>query len=444
MNSSFYTGLAGMKAQQYGIDMLSDNVANVNTPGYKSTSAEFSTIFSQQLNLNGSLYNPQANDIGVGAVARGTSTDFSAGSVIASENKYDMIIEGSGWFGVQDGQGDLMYTRAGQFSRDANGFLVDGSGNHVLGTSANNIINGNVKQDPTQTITLSDVNKQTAIQIPDTLTIPSVPSTFINFKGPLDPKKIEEVGPNGTKVEVPNVEVYRVDVYDSQGNINKLNITFTKQVPQAVSSTTWDAKAVLNDENGNILNTSEGELFFNGHGALTGSTINSILDNDGNPLALGFGTFFDPNITNSGYDGLVSLAGLDSSRNIEKDGNPAGTLQDYGIDNLGNIQATFSNGKTIPISKVAIYHFRNEAGLEKIGTSAYKASANSGNAKFFKDQAGNTLQISSIKNRKIEVSNLNITTALTDLIVMQKAFDASSKSITTSDQLIQNAINMKR
>jgi len=118
--------------------------------------------------------------------------------------------------------------------------------------------------------------------------------------------------------------------------------------------------------------------------------------------------------------------------------------KDYGIDALGNIQASFSNGKTIPISKVAIYHFRNEEGLEKLGNSTFKESVNSGKAKFFKDKDGNTLEISSIKNNKIEMSNLNLTTALTDLIVMQKAYDASSKSITTSDQMIQNAINMKR
>jgi flagellar hook protein FlgE len=433
-----------MKSQQYGIDVLSDNIANVNTPGYKATTTEFSTIFSQQLNLNGSLYNPQANDIGVGAVAKSTSTDFSAGSIIESENKYDMIIEGSGWFGVKDGNNNTSYTRAGQFSRDANGFLVDASGNHVLGTSSKNIVDGHVIQNPTTTITLSDVAKQEPILIPDTLTIPSVPTTFINFKGPLDPKRIEKVGADGTKVEVPNLEVYRADVYDSQGNINKLDITFTKQVPQAVSTTTWNAKAELRDENGNIISTDEGELFFNGTGAFTGSTLNSVIDNNGDPISLGFGTPYDRNIPNSGYDGLVSLAGLDSSRDIEKDGNPSGTLQDYGIDDLGNIQATFSNGKTIPISKVAIYHFRNESGLEKIGSSAFRTTANSGEAKFFKDQEGNTLQISSIKNRKIEISNLDMTTALTDLIVMQKAYDASSKSITTSDELIQNAINMKR
>jgi flagellar hook protein FlgE len=442
MNSSFYTGLSGMKAHQYGIDVLSDNIANVNTSGYKATSVDFSTIYSQQ--MTGSLFDPTTNDIGVGSVGKGVRTDFSSGSIIDSENKYDMVIEGAGWFGVKDSNNDIAYTRAGQFSRDADGFLVDANGNYVLGTSANNVEGNSIKQNPSTTIELTDVENQQPIQIPDDLTIPSVASTYINFKGPLNPKKIEEVGPDGNMVEVPNVEVYRADVYDSQGNTNKLDITFTKEIPQASSSTTWNATAVLKDANGNILSTEDGQLFFNGRGALTGSTLTSIIDNNGDPLALGFGTFYDENIPNSGYDGLVSLAGLDSSRDIEKDGNPSGTLLDYGVDNLGNIQATFSNGKTVPISKVAIYHFRNEEGLSKVGTSHYKVTANSGEAKFFKDQAGNTLQISNIKNRKVEISNINITTALTDLIVLQKAYDASSKSITTSDQMIQNAINMKR
>ena len=442
MNTSFYTGVAGMKTHQYGIDVLSDNIANVNTAGYKSSTAEFSTIFSQQ--LNGSLFDPTANDIGVGATAKGTRTDFSAGSVIDSENKYDMIIEGQGWFGVMDRNSEVSYTRAGKFSRDAEGFLVDASGNYVMGTSANNIAGDTIIQNPSSTITLGNISAQKPIQIPDSLTIPSVATTFINFKGPLDPKKIEKINADGVMEEVANVETYRADAYDDQGNINKLNITFTKQVPQAATSTIWKAEAILNDENGNILNKESGQLTFNGRGALTGSTLNSITDNNGNPLALNFGTLFDENIANSGYDGLVSLAGLDSSRNIERDGNPSGTLQDYGIDSLGNIQATFSNGKTIPISKVAIYHFRNEEGLSKLGDTTYQESANSGKAKFFKDQAGNTLEISNIRNRKVEVSNVNMTTALSDLIIMQKAYDASSKSITTSDQMIQNAINMKR
>ncbi len=441
MNSSFYNGVAGMKAQQYGIDMLSNNVANVNTSGYKAQSVLFSNIYAQQ--LTGSAMGPLTYETGVGATAKSSTTDFSLGSFIDSENKYDMIIEGEGWFGVKDSTGEVLYTRAGSFSRDANGDLVTASGAYVLGTSSNNVTGDHIVKDPAKSIVLSEVSKQEVIHIPDTLSIPATPTSFVNLKGPLNPKPIFETLADGSKIEKANEEVYRTDVYDDQGNLNKLNIYFTKKVPQDKSSTTWYAKAVLNDESGNIISEKEGKLEFNGRGGLVGNNLTSI-DNNGTNVDLSFGTFFDENTPNSGYDGLVSLAGLDSSRNVTKDGNPPGELQDYGIDNLGNIQANFSNGKTIPIAKVAIFHFRNQGGLDKVGSNQYRPSSNSGDAKFFKNEDGTTLQVSSIKNRKLEMSNVNITTALTDLIVMQKAFDASSKSITTSDQLIQNAINMKR
>jgi len=442
MNSSFYNGVAGMKAHQYGIDLLSDNIANVNTAGYRSTGVEFSTIFSEQ--LSGSLFDPTTNNIGNGATAKGVSTNFSSGSIVDSTNKFDMVIEGSGWFGVQEQDGELSYTRAGQFSRDANGDLVDLSGNYVTGTLSGNLEGTTIKHNPTQTIELSNVDQQKAIHIPDGLTIPAEPTTFVNFKGALDPTLIEEFDANvGAKVEVANTEIFRTDMIDADGNLNKLDITFTKKIPQDLTSTTWFAKAVLNDPNGNILNTKSGELSFDSRGALVGNTLTSI-DNNGTEVALGFGTYYDANVSNSGFDGLISLGGVDTNREIEKDGNLSGTLTDYGMDSNGNIQASFSNGKTVPIARVAVYHFRNEGGLEKIGNTTYKASANSGEAKFFKDQAGNTVEISSISNRKLEMSNLNVTTGLTELIVMQKAFDASSKSITTSDELIQNAINMKQ
>lgn len=442
MNISFYNGVSGMKAHQYGIDLLSDNIANVNTAGYRSTSVEFSTIFSQQ--LSGSLYDTTNNDIGLGARAIGTSTNFNTGSIVDSDNKYDMVIEGDGWFGVKDHDGEMAYTRAGQFSRDANSHLVDINGNYVTGTLSGNVVGNSIIQNPSNTIVVGDVNQQEAIHLPDDLTILAEPTTFVDFKGPLDPTLQEEFNVDlGERVEVANKEVYRTDLIDSDGNLNKLDLTFTKSIPQATSSTTWSVEAILNDPNGNPLNTEVGELSFDGRGALVGNTLTSI-NNNGTDVALDFGTFYDPNVPNSGFDGLVSLSGLNSSREIEKDGNLSGYLTDYGMDANGNIQATFSNGKTVPIAKIAVYHFRNEAGLEKVGNTTYKESVNSGEAKFFQDANGNTLEISTIKNKKLEMSNLNITTGLTELIVMQKAFDASSRSITTSDEMIQNAINMKQ
>jgi flagellar hook protein FlgE len=436
MNSSFYNGVSGMKTHQYGIDTLANNIANVNTPGFKASYAEFSDIVANQINS-------QTNSSGMGSLSSSTVTDFSSGSLLATGSKYDMAIEGKGWFGLTNEKQEVVYTRAGQFSKDAAGFLVDGQGNHLMGTSANNVANGAIVSNPKKSIDINNVTAQSTIHLPDDLTIPAVPTTFINIKGPLDPTRIEEVQLDGSKVEKANVEIYRADLFDTNGNTNKLEITFTKHVPQATTNIDWDAVAVVKDAQDNVISTQNGVLNFNSKGALIGNSLTNI-DNNGTPVTIGFGTPLNTAVPNTGYDGVVSLSGVNSSRDIVRDGYPSGILQDYEVDDLGTVQAIFSNGKTIPISRVAVFQFRNEGGMEKLGETHYKPTVNSGEASFFKDQAGNTLQVSNISTKKLEVSNLDISTALTELIVMQKAFDASSKSITTSDQLIQNAINMKR
>jgi flagellar hook protein FlgE len=442
MNTSFYTGLAGMKAHQNGIDMLSDNISNVSTPGYRATTAEFSTIYSNELNSMDILTDPTSNSIGYGSVFKGGSINFRNGTLVSSDNKYDLAIEGSGFFGVQNTKGETFFTRAGNFNRDANGMLTNSEGEYVLGISANNTNNDIVIKDPNLNIKVENAEKQSPIHIPDTLTIPANPSTFVNFSGPLDPTIKEEITTDGKKVQIPNVEVYRSEVQDGDGNTNKLEITFIKKVPQQDISTTWNAKAILRDENGNSISESEGVLEFNGHGALTSNTLTAI-NNNGTPLKIDLGSPYQKGVANSGYEGLVSLPNT-GDRKVTKDGNREGVLSDYYIDSEGIFMASFSNGKTIPISKVATYHFQNEGGLEKVGNSKFQESSNSGKAVFFTDEKGNFVDSSSIKSSKIELSNVDLTTALTDLIAMQKAYDASSKSITTSDQMIQNAINMKK
>ncbi len=442
MNTSFYNGVSGIKSQQFGIDVWAGNIANINKPGYKFVNPEFSTVFDTQ--LANSLFDPLTSDIGVGSRVASTTTNFQQGGFITTESKYDMAIEGEGWFGVLDHKGEKYYTRAGAFNRDAEGYLVDPDGNYVTGTLANNIQNGSIIQNPKMEISLTTPDAQTKINLPEELTIPPEATTYVNFKGSLDPKPIYEFDPDlGRKVEVPNIEVFRTILFDSQGNANTLEVTFKKQVPQPPTHTIWDAEAKLFDPDKNLLTTQNGQIGFNERGAIVSNTLTSI-DNNGTAVRLGFGNFYDPNTPNSGYDGLVSLADLDSTRAIEKDGHGTGHLQDYGIDGYGNIIAQFDNGSSIPIAKVAIYHFQNDAGLERETPVYFHQTSNSGKPIFYKDTEGNIIESSRLQNQKLEMSNLDLGNALTELLVIQKAFDASAKSITTSDQLIQNAINMKR
>ncbi len=442
MITSLYNGIAGMKAHQNGIDLISDNISNVNTTGYRATTPLFSTIFSQQLNSVELADDPTANDLGYGSVFNGSETNFNNGSLIDSDNQYDLAIQGSGFFGVKDTNGEILYTRDGSFSRDAKGMLVNNNGDYVMGISAYNIQGDRIINNPHTTIKSQKAGNETPIHIPDSLTYPAKPSTFVKFAGSLDPSIKTKIDNNGKRVQIPNLEIFQAEVQDNKGNTNKLAITFTKQVPQIGDSTTWDAKAELRDENGDLISTKEGTVKFNGFGALIYNNLTSI-DNNGAPLRIDLGTTYKRGVAQTGYDGLRSIQDA-QERSVQKDGAKSGELEQYFINEKGELLASFSNGVSVPIAKIALYHFRNESGLEKVGSNHFKASANSGQPTFFIDKKGNFVDPSTIQSSKLETSNVDLTTALTELIAMQKAFDASSKSITTSDQLIQNAINMKR
>ena len=150
------------------------------------------------------------------------------------------------------------------------------------------------------------------------------------------------------------------------------------------------------------------------------------------------------NIISNGFDGIISNVNLNKAKVSKKDGTPEGILNNYGMDTKGNIIADFSNGKSIPIAKIAVYHFRNPQGLSTVTSTLYNATTNSGDALFYTDKNGDNFLGSRIRSHNLESSNVSFNTALTELIITQKAFDASAKSITTSDQMIQNAINMKK
>ena len=442
MNSSFYNGISGMKTHQFGIDVMAANITGANTVGFKSSTPEFSSIYHTQ--LSGSIFDPISNDKGLGSTAQTTTTNFSHGTTVSTDGKYDLSINGDGWFGVVDATGQKAFTRAGAFTRDRDGFLVDDKGNHITGTSANNSNNGLIVDKPKSTIDMTKPESQTNIQLPDKLVIPAAPTTKVNFTGNLDSTiKTKFSAETEKNEEVPNVEVYRTTIFDKDGNENLLDIKFTKVVPQKQEGTTWNAVATLTDKDKNPISTNQGQIKFNGRGAMIENSMDSI-DNNGTQTSLNLGSIYNPSNPNSGFDGLVSLNGFESERITTKDGHKQGNLVDYGLTGDGTIMASFDNGQNVPISKVAIYNFTNEGGLDQSNPVYFKETSNSGKAMFLSDKNGKYVQNSSIASNKLEMSNLNLTTALTELLVMQKAYEASAKSITTSDQLIQNAINMKK
>ena len=243
---------------------------------------------------------------------------------------------------------------------------------------------------------------------------------------------------NTTK-EVANQEKYATELLNADGTKNKLELTLTKRVPQGASGTVWDAVATVKDASGATISNSNGELNFDHEGRLVSTTLASV-DSNGSQIKLDFGT---PVAAGQIYSGVTSTAQT-KSISIAQDGVPEGILKDYHTNNSGNILAQFTNGQVRSVGKVALYHFQNEQGLAKMGDNIYSQSANSGAAFFYKDAGGKSIYGAQIASRTLEQSNVDLAQALTEIIVTQKAYDANAKSITTSNELLQRAIELKR
>ena len=215
-------------------------------------------------------------------------------------------------------------------------------------------------------------------------------------------------------VEVANKEKLSSEIYNSDGTKSLVTINFTKQIPQGGDQTIWNATATITDANGAVQNTAMGSLTFNGSGRLVSNTLTSVGD-----VALNFLGNGDENI----YNGITSSANTKKDFVIKADGYAEGNLTKYSVDDRGNIMANFDNSRSLIVAKVALYHFQNDQGVAKVGDNLYEAQ---------------------ILANKLEMSNVDLGQALSEVIVTQKAYEASAKSITTSDEMIQTAIQMKK
>jgi len=413
MTQAFYTGVSGLKTNQYAIDTVSDNLANISTTGFRSSTTEFSSLFEKTLSTT---YDNTANTVGVGSAVQGTTLSQAQGSLMLSDRTTDLAIMGEGWFGVQRND-NTMYTRDGGFGFDSNSDLVTDDGLHVLGTMGGNINGGVLSAQLDETI-MGAVTAQGPLNFPNILTYPTEPSTKAEFKGNI-----------GSDDETRSMSA---GVVDSLGSKNNLKLTFTKTVPQTLPGSQWDIVATTQTLDGEtIYDTKNAQISFNSSGALISTTLTSI-DNNGSAIAIDLG---------SGFDGVVSLGGEITSSSVS-DGAIAGDLVGYNINNSGEVIAAFSNGMQSSVGKIALFHFQNDQGLQRVGNSNFTQSNNSGDAIFYTDINGAYTSGSEIASSRLESSNVNMAKGLTELIIYQRSFDASSKSITTADEMMQKALNM--
>lgn len=390
MLRSLFSGISGLRSHQTMLDVTGNNIANVNTTGFKSSAAQFQDTLSQLLQGAGvpreQVGGTNPAQIGLGSLVAGISTNFTQGAAQSTGRATDMMINGDGFFVTKAG-GQIVYTRAGSFDIDALGRLVGPGGAILQGWNA---VNGVVQPGGAP----GDVT------IPLKAISPAAATNAATVAGNLP-----------SDAEVGKELVRDVTVYDDQGVERKLTLTFTK------TANGWDVAGA--DANGG---SGSGSLTFD-KGILTG----------GGSLTVGGVTIDLSTVT--GYSGSTTVAFKDQN------GRPAGTLESFTLGKDGTITGQFTNGDKQAIARVALATFINPGGLEKAGGSAYRATANSGAAQLGGPAEGG---FGSLQGGALEMSNVDLSQEFTNLIIAQRGFQSNARIITTSDEVLQELTNLKR
>lgn len=258
---------------------------------------------------------------------------------------------------------------------------------------------------------------------------------------------ITQVGERSTYED----KAFGVRVYNLDGSVSSLkyNLHFTNTDRTSTDNFIYEVVAGVYDDNGALIGSeSRGQITFNQHGALISNTLTSVPNPQGGVININFGTpTNNPSTdrTGAGWDGVYILP-KSTSDAITSSGNGVaeGFFNRYQIEQDGSIIVQFTNGKTVTVGKLALYTFINEQGLAVVGGNNFMATSNSGAASFLYDNEGKLVRPALFVGQKLEMSNTDLSTELTNLIVMQRGFEASSKSITTSDSMLQTAIGLKK
>ena len=403
MLRSLFSGISGLRAHQTMLDVVGNNIANVNTAGFKASSTVFEDTLSQMLSAAGA---PQAGNggtnpaqVGLGVRVASVSTNFGQGATQMTGRATDLMIQGDGFFAV-DADGQQLYTRAGAFSFDATGRLVTTSGAAVMGWVATD---GKVA-------TTGPVGP---IVLPIGATKAPVATTVTTISGNLDASA--PVYDADDPATAAGKVVSSIDAYDAAGVGHTLTYTFTH-----TAGNTWSLQ-VADDATPPATQT------------VTLTFTDGKLPDPAPTLTLG-----DIDVD---LKGITGFGGATSVAATGQDGSAMGALQAYTIGQDGTIIGVFSNGLKEPLGQVALASFTNPPGLEKVGDSLYRATVNSGLAQLGQAGTGGRGQLSS---GSLEMSNVDLAAEFTNLIIAQRGFQANSRVITASDEILQDLVNLKR
>jgi flagellar hook protein FlgE len=425
MLTSLYTAVSGMDANGESLSVIGDNIANQNTIGFKASTVSFGDVLSQSLSgASGS------SQIGRGVQLTSVSPVFTQGSFQTSASGLDLAIDGDGLFIVNDpNSGARAYTRAGQFSLDKNGDIVNPDGMTLQGYLADSTGNitgaiGNLTVAAVQNPAVQTTTANVSVNL-DASGAPAAAWAFVG--GTTTPPAAAQY--NGTTT---------VTVYDSQGGAHPVDVYFAKTANNA-----WTAHYVYQDSAGLYQEAATTQnLAFNTSGALTA-------DNDA-PTAFAWGggaangaiTFdYGTSIAEggTGLDGTTQFNAAFSVQNINQNGYAAGALKSINVGQDGVITGVFTNGQTRAVGQVALANFIAPTQLTKLGRNLYAESFGSGQPVV---GAPDTSGLGKVDSNSLELSNVDLAAEFVKMIAAQRGFEANSKMITTSDSLLQTLTNL--
>lgn len=444
MLRNLYSAVSGLKSSQQKMDVIGNNIANVNTTGFKKGQVNFSDMLYQQLSEaaapNGNLGGTNGKSIGLGTKVSSINTIFTQGAFVTTGRPTDLAIENEGFFCVSNGQ-EILYTRNGNFGVDSQGNLVTAEGYKVLG------------QMGTEGSNLQPIK----IPLGETLA-PNKTSTVV-------------IGNNlKSSTEVDGVHNTSIEVFDNLGTSHILKTEFKKNaadgewtvtmsldpaspmikewlaanVPNYDTLSPTEKQNALNNANDALLTNRTSKLVFDKQGLIDTTATQAANGTAGtdliNPLE-----FTPPgaDTMNISFDvsSMTQYASNSTATSKGQDGNPAGTIKSITFDSAGTVYGVLSGGYATELGKLTLATFTNNEGLKAVGNTMYVSTNNSGEPLY---GVANADGKGSIGVGYLEASNIDLSSEVTDMIITQRMYSMNAKMITVADEMLQELVNIKR
>ncbi|QUI23232.1 flagellar hook protein FlgE [Vallitalea pronyensis] len=437
MMRSMYSGVSGLRIHQTKMDVIGNNISNVNTAGFKAGRVTFNEIFSQTLQgasaASDKLGGRNPMQVGLGANIASIDTLMTEGAAQRTDNPLDMKIEGDGFF-VLHGPGGYRFSRAGAFRIDNAGNLANPEGLNVMGWPVDSTT-GNINK--------GEVSKIQIMKPENLYSEPSKTSAATVFGN---------LNKNDSNIShLKDGVLVTFDIYDSQGYRYTVNARIKENAP---GGTVTPDEYVLTIDNNHGIQDSDGNSITS---TLNPASVVITFDNNGKVDTTALSTFDITNIDGGSakfsnvsvdvtqltlFDKETTATGKAGDINGLNAGNKVGALSGFNIGPDGIINGSYTNGESKILGQVVVAKFQNPAGLQKVGNNLFQVTTNSGEF----DGIGTDPQSDggALNGGVLEMSNVDLSREFTEMITTQRGFQANSRIITSSDEMLQELVNLKR